>query len=170
MGSPGFAPWIGAIVCGAMIHTSAQAGGILGIFSHRSAGCDRPAEPGCQQPCPNCQNAPPKKKKVCCLCPPLPPQAPVGTSFAADPQAQFADNNPQDERLNKLDKDLSRLSVIVEQMLIQQQGKPMTNVTPQSRSIEPVPPGPVPAAARATTRLPAVQQVSAPAPTTATGQ
>lgn len=164
MGRPRIAPWIGAVLLGMLTSTTAQAGGFFGIFSHRTADCD----PHCQQPCPQCQN-PPKKKKVCCLRPPLPPVAPVGISVAADPQAQLPDNS-QDERLNKLDKDLSRLTVIVEQMLLQQQqqpSKPTVNATPQTRANDAVPPGPIPVSARITNGLPGIQQVSAPAPTTA---
>jgi hypothetical protein len=195
MGRARIAPWIGAIICGAFVCTSAQAGGIFSAFSHRNAACDQPEEPVCQhcqqcKQCKQCQERPPKKplkKKFCCLFPPEPPQAAVGTSFAADPQAQFADNNPQDDRLNKLDKDLSRLSAIVEQML-QNQGNPQANpqgATPQTgpprgpvgntTSLQqgindPVPPGPIPAAAANSYRYSKIQQVSLPASNTATGR
>lgn len=171
------APWLGAVVCGALIYTPAYAGGFWKVFSHRSDGCDRPAAQTCQNQCqcPQCQNCPPKKKKTCCLCPPEPPTAPVGTSVAADAQAQFPDNSQQDDRLDKLDKDLSRLSAIVEKMLMDQQGTGTTMRSvprnlPQQTQVDSVPPGPSPATTRISNRLPSVQQVSVPNANTAAGR
>lgn len=165
MGRSRIAPWIGAVVCSALVSTSAQAGGIFGVFSHRNAGCDRPVEPVCQQQCPP-QNSTPKKKKTCCLCPPEPPVAPVGTSVAADPQAQLADTSAQDEQLKRLERDLTALATVVNQ-LVQQQGKATS--ASQQRIIDPAPPAPAPAAATVN-RIPAIQQVSLPVPSTATGR
>jgi hypothetical protein len=157
------ASWLGAFIySGLIIHSPVEAGGMFGWFSHH-ASCDRPAEPVCQQQC----QCPPKKKKSCCFCPPEPPQAIIGTSVAADSRAQLADTNPQDERLNKLDKDLNRLSVIVEK-LSQQSGGLGGNAAPALTAPHgnSNPPGEIPPVPAATKfegrRSPAIQQVSMP--------
>ncbi|MBS0203258.1 MAG: hypothetical protein JSS49_10195 [Planctomycetes bacterium] len=99
----------------------------------------------------------------------------MGTSVAADSQAQFPDNSQQDDRLDKLDKDLSRLSAIVEKMLLDQQGTGTTmrsapHNLPQPSLAVPLPPVPSPAAVQFSNRLPSVQQVSVPNANTVPGR
>lgn len=165
MGKRNLAPWLGAIVCGALIQSPVEAGGFFGCFSRRTD-----CESACQQPCPQCQNCPPKKKHTCCLCPAEPPLAPVGMSFAADPQAQFPDASQQgqDQRFDKLEKDVTRLTLIVEKMLevqaangaapapAQQQPQQQNGAsgageatTGTRNRLDPIPPGPIPLSSRA---------------------
>lgn len=157
MGVPRFAPWLGALICGAIASAPAHAGGIFGLFSHRNSDTDQcSAEPvGCQQPCQPTQPCPPKKQRTCCLCPPEPPRAPVGTTFAAEPQAAFADPG-QDDRFDKLEKDVTRLTLIVQKMLENQASQ--APAQPQKTSAVPAP------------ASSAVQQVSASAPKLSAGR
>ncbi|MBC8115849.1 MAG: hypothetical protein H7062_15800, partial [Candidatus Saccharimonas sp.] len=81
---------------------------------------------------------------------------------AADPQASFPEADQQaqarDDRFDKVEKDLTRLTLIVEQMLKasspnaqettpQEQPVPMPPNTPATQ-LDPIPPGPIPASAR----------------------
>lgn len=151
MAIPKLSPWLGAIVCGAMLQSPVDAGGWFGMFSKKK--CD-PCEAQCQQ-------CPPKKQKFKCFHPPEPPRAPIGMSFAADPQAQFAD--PQDDRMDKLEKDVTRLTLIVKQLVDNPSAAPQAAPAPRPAEApapaadpslragegDPVPPGPIPASAQA---------------------
>jgi len=173
MVKPGLTPWLGAIVCSALLQSPADAGGLFGLFSRKK--CE--SCPTCDQQCESCK---PKKQHFKCFRPPEPPRAPVGLSFAADPQAQFADNS-QDDRFDKLEKDVTRLTLIVKKLVDDQAGggggaaalPPRPNeatAEPASNPESPVPPGPIPASARVPARqkTPPVQQAVIERPDTAT--
>lgn len=189
MGSPRIALWLGAVICGALICTPAEAGGIFKWFSHRSqAECEscQGEAPACQQPCQcQCKECPPKKKHVCCFCPPEPPRAPIGISIGAIINDVLTDvaaphgggevpptppkEDKQAERFDKLEKDVTRLTVIVEKLVEIQTATPPEE---KKAEVDPVPPGPIPAAARtpATQRIRSVQQTAAPTSRIATGR
>lgn len=76
--------------------------------------------------CPECSRPPRKKKeRACCLCPPLPPRAPVGFAFPAEFQGGFPEEDKAEKqsvppdlesRLNNLEEHLTRLTAIVDRV------------------------------------------------------
>ena len=187
MGRSHIVPWLGAVICGALFCTSVDASLFHWFAPRQNAECDhcQADASACQQPCRQCQNCqkPEKKKHFCCLRPPEPPRGRVGTSFAADPQATFPDASlqSQDDRLDRMEKDVTKLTWIVEQIMRKQnpdfgngppaaapQAGPVEAPAPPkpagTTTIDQVPPGPIPASAviSGPRRLNSVEQAVVP--------
>lgn len=96
--------------------------------------------------------------------------------MAAQPQGVLANNNntdnnkaQQDERFDRIERDLTRLTLIVQKLADQQQ-PPQPAAAPAAKaSVDSIPPGPIPNSVRAP-RFSGVQQVSAPSSNTAIGR